>query len=388
MAFKNRIRLPIRVHRPQFQEERNVFRKANGESKVVSAVVRKMYTGETNMMPEKWHERFKMALSHDKVTLETNFYLGDVVQDGDYTIEWPEFPNFPEAKASFTAEVTPFNASNSNCRTCEEISQLSLVDDKFPDPLEELEEYSMDVTSNDNICCSPSVFSIVSYNVDILSSAEIDQSGIITVVLKDDLEDANDATLLTYRVTCPDGSYDDAVVTADIDGSVEACLAPTNIALQSPVVGADGVVVWDAIAGAVSYDVELYSSDFPGTPVHTNNVTVPEIAYEDLVIDHPVLYRVRIRTNCESGSSPYVEYTFGNDVAVTSCGSFRISYVGSVYNMVIPKTIEYTNCRGIYNARATLYTTVTVCMLMSSPGVPVYFNSFSHPTLIEYLGDC
>lgn len=363
-----------------------MFRKANGESKVISAIVRKVYEGETGFMPEHWHERFKIALSHDQVTIESDKYMGDVVQDGEYTVDWPDFMNVTEAKGGFSAEVTPFNASNSNCKTCEEVSQLSLEDDTFEDPLGEDGQYSINVADNDNICCAPSVFSITSFDSSILASASIDQEGNITIETQAELEDATRAKLLTYRVTCPDGSYDEASVYADIEGSIEACLAPANLHLVS-ISGSDATVEWDAVSGADSYTVQLFKSDLPGTPVHTDTVTGTSKSYNDLETAYSLTYYVRVVTNCPDDQSPAAEVSFPNDVFEQTCGSFGITFVGSVLDYGKLKTVAYINCQGQL-VHENFYITKVVCASLSSPGVPLLIQTIGWNTIITYNGTC
>src|SRR5688572_11990655 len=115
MAFKNRVRLPIKLHKPQFPEETEEYRKANGVTVVLSVVIRKVYEGQTDSLPEKLHERLKIALRHDSVIIEGDKYVGAITQEGSYDIEWIDFLSKPIAQAKFKANVTPFNASNSNC---------------------------------------------------------------------------------------------------------------------------------------------------------------------------------------------------------------------------------------------------------------------------------
>src|SRR5687768_3265995 len=98
MAFRNRVRLPIKLHKPQFVEESDKYRKANGASVVLSVVIRKIYEGQTDSLPEKLHERLKIALRHDTVIIEGDKYAGAIVQDGSYDIEWIDFLSKPIAQ--------------------------------------------------------------------------------------------------------------------------------------------------------------------------------------------------------------------------------------------------------------------------------------------------
>src|SRR5688500_4747561 len=99
MAFTNRVRLPFKLHKPQFVETREDYRKANGETKTLSVVIRKVYEGVTDDMSEKLHERLKIALAHDNVVVEGDRYVGVITQEADYQIEWSDFLSRPIAPA-------------------------------------------------------------------------------------------------------------------------------------------------------------------------------------------------------------------------------------------------------------------------------------------------
>src|SRR5687767_11228562 len=99
MPFRNRIRLPFYLTRPQFPRESNVFRRADGSTKVQSVIIRKVFEGETDKLPKEIHERFIVALSHDDVTIEGKYLATGVSMDGDYEIDWLKFLDFPLANA-------------------------------------------------------------------------------------------------------------------------------------------------------------------------------------------------------------------------------------------------------------------------------------------------
>src|ERR1700749_4669286 len=103
MRFSNRIRLPFKLHKPQFLEDANRYRKANGVTVTLSVVVRKVYEGLTDSIPEKLHERLKIALVHDSVQVEGDKYVGVITQEGDYQIEWQDFLSYPLAQGKFKA---------------------------------------------------------------------------------------------------------------------------------------------------------------------------------------------------------------------------------------------------------------------------------------------
>jgi hypothetical protein len=386
MAFKNRVRLPMQLHSAQFPEERTVFRKANGTTKTLSVVVRKQYELETDWLPEKWHERLKMALAHDNVTLEGERYLGDISQDGDYNIEWPEgVLHYPTAKAGVKVQVTPFEATNDNCQTCEEASQLDLEDDT--EDMVEDTDYNIDVAANDAICCYPAVFSLISFNSDYLTSASINPAtGVLLVHTGTGLVSANGIVIATYRVTCPNGGYDDADVYGNITGSIVGCLAPINLEDLSPTPYTHTFGWADGGSTPDEYYYEIYEGTGPvGTPIMSGTVTGTEIA--DLEgFDPGVTYYFQVRSVCgEENVSNFVGIQFTQASAAGVCGSYLL-YNGDTTNAW--RNFSYLNCLG-NTANGTVFTlnTVIICALETSPGNPA---SITVPPLftITYLGEC
>lgn len=391
MAFKNRIRLPFHVRRPQFLEEAERFRDSNGRTKTISVVIRKTYAGETDFWPERWHERFKIALAHDNVNIEGDKYLGEITQDGEYTIEWPEFLDYPVAKANFIVEVNPFDASNNNCRTCEELTQVIATNDRFYSPLNEGESYEINVANNDEICCSPTVFSIVNFNENIIENVQITGEGVVTFDTKDPLEVANSANLLTYRITCPNGGYDEASVFADINGSIAACLAPDNIQYTLEYMGEDQVLfTWNAVGDATDYYWELYSSINPGTPLQTGTTADDFVIISDLPTDIPATYTFYVRTNCDDDTQSVFSngISFNKSAEGNGCGQYKFTYTGSPANYSVAKPISYIDCfsGGGEIKNTVIFQSLTDCLLESSPGIPLYWAA--QDVTIEYLGDC
>lgn len=391
MAFKNRIRLPIKITRPQYPEERSTFRNANGATKTMSVVVRKTLEGETDWMPEQWHEKLKIALAHDEVNIEGDKYNTNVSQDGDYEIEWTDFLDYPTAKAKFKVQVTPFSATNNNCMTCEEATQLNLVDDTiyanvYEDSLQEGEEYTIDVKDNDRICCYPATFSITSFNSTYLDSAEIDQNGILTIVVKSELAAANNILLVTYRVACPNGSYDEADVYGTIEGTIEGCASPTNVVL-SALTPTTAAVSWDE-ANPVpnSYEWQLFEMQTPGTPVDSGTSAIGGVFPSLTGLDDGTDFGFYVRSVCDSGNSAWVEILFTTPVFGDTCGRYRVRYDDSTGISTNYADITYIDCNGeyqtvtVFNGRSRV-----ICALQNSLGNPV---DIINATEIEYEGLC
>lgn len=387
MSFRNRARLAFYVTRPQFPEERNTFRLANGRTKVQSVIIRKVLEGETDYLPVELHERLKIALAHDNITIEGYRYLSGVgvVAEADYEIAWiAGMIDYPLAKAAFKVEVSPYNVTNDNCQSCEEATQLSLVDDTFPDPLEEDTEYTINVFANDDICCKPITAEIVEINSTFLESAEIDPAtGIITVVTKTPLMDANGVNLLTYRVTCPNGSYDDADVFGNIEGSIDACLAPTDLDV-SEIDDDSATATWAAPtpAPANGYIWQLYYAepflqlvDSGTTAGLSVNLTGLEAGRE---------YTFFVQSDCGDGVSNNVTFDFTTSSSGDGCGRYEVSYDDGTGNPENFTFFEYMNCAGDNTPKKIQnLTSVIICALESSPGSPYNIVGATFYTYIE-----
>ena len=251
--FLNRVRLPLYFSKPQFPIERNVFKRADGSRKVLSAVISNTYEGKTDLLPKEWHQRLVIALSHDVVNIESDRLMTEVVLDSEYEIDWNEFLDFPIAQAGFTIQVTPFNASNTNCQTCDEISQLDLVDDITADVFDEgtTNEFPFSVLLNDNICCYPFEVEISSFNTNYFSAVSINAAGIVTFTLLPSVPTIASVLLATYRVTCPNGAYDEANIYVGIEGTSTECVAPQDLVVTlDPVDGTIATVDWNGVLPA------------------------------------------------------------------------------------------------------------------------------------------
>lgn len=381
MAFLNRIRLPFKLTRPQFAEERGSFRKANGETKTQFVVIKKTYEGETDWMPEKTHERLKIALAHDTVNIEGDKYLGGVVQEGDYEIQWQDFLDYPTAKAKFKAVVTPFSASNTNCQTCDEATQLELQDDVFEDgygdplALAEDTEYTLNVADNDSINCNPATFSVTSFNSTYLDSATIDQNGVLTIHTKTPLQDITNVLLVTYRVTCPNGGYDEANVYGNIDGSIEAdCLPPENLVISS-ITTTTAIATWEEPATAPSngYIWELYEASNPGLAVQTGTEAGLSVNLSGL--DPDVDYIFYVKSDCGGSQSDFVDepFTTSETPVGHACGRYRLESNG--FELSQYREITYMNCLGEYiTQRIYSQSTIFICAAQDDPGVMVYYH--------------
>lgn len=390
-SFSQRVRLPMKITRAQFPEERTSFRKANGEVKTLSVVVRKTYVGETDYLPENWHQKLKIALSHDVIIYEGEKYFGQIAQEGDYQIEWQEFLDYPTAKAGFTVQVTPFDASNSNCQSCEEASQISLEDDTFPDPLEEDEAYELNIKANDTICCYPAVFSLTYFNPQFIALAYLDPTTHnLFVETQLEMISANGVLLATYRVTCPNGGYDEASVYGDIVGSEVGCLAPTNLEVLG-VSSTTAQLSWEAPASIPvgGYDWYVEWDDNPG--VHVAEGNTADTFTEVTGLTPGNVYVFYLYSVCgESNISNTISVSFYlPPESGSNCGTYDVSFSAASGDPSEYVQVKYRDCSltlqviQIYSGNSALF-----CARQTTPGNPVYIAPDKSGTTITYTGVC
>lgn len=388
MPFKNRIRLPFYITRPQFPREANVFRRADGSTATLSAIIRKVFEGETDNLPKEIHERLIIALSHDEVTIEGKYYLGGVSLEGDYDIDWNKFLDYPLAKASFKVQVTPFNYSNDNCQTCEEAAQLSLDDDTFPSTLDEGQTYDLNVFANDGICCSPVTASIVTFDSLYIASASIDAaSGIVTITMQATIPIADNVNLLTYRVTCPNGSYDEADVYGGTNGSIPACNTPFNLIIQG-VTETTATIAWDQPSGALSYNWQLYLASDLFNPIQTGTANTADNNAVLTGLTSGTDYVFYVQSVCfGGGTSAFANIPFTTDGSSTgNCGQYLIC--NTTFG-IGAAAFTYIDCTGQYADTFIPHSDCRlICALENSPGDPVDIFASIGTITVTYQGPC
>lgn len=389
MPFKNRIRLPFYLTRPQFPREANVFRRADGSTKVQSVIIRKVFEGETENLPKEIHERLLIALSHDDVTVEGRFLLTGVSLDGDYDIDWNKFLDYPLAKAAFKAQVTPFNYSNDNCKTCEEVSQVVCVDDNIG-TVNEDETVTVHVLENDEVCCKPVVISLVTYNTNYLDSCIISGTDII-IHTKLSLSDANGINLVTYRAQCPNGSYDEANIIGDIHGTSPApsCLAPINPVVVSLDSDTSATFSWTAPSPAPSCGYHWIVTNHTGLIVLASGDT-NSLSVQVTGLPSDQICGFSVRSNCCSLDSNYagpIIFNLPPPSNTQSCGQFEVFYSDFPANFGI---VDYIDCNGSQQSFFVQgSTSILICALQTSPGAAVQIiTSGSGDFTITYFGLC
>lgn len=393
MPFRNRIRLPLYLKTPQFPTEANKFRLSNGESKTLSVTIRKVYTMETDYMSDIMHERLVIALNHDDVNIEGDRYVGGVSIDGPYDAPPVDFLDYPLRKATIPLEVTPFNFTNDNCQTCEQATQLSLVDDDAG-PIAQGASAEINVYLNDNICCFPVVAEIVYINTDYMDTATIDQAtGIATLTAKDPVADVGSIVMATYRVTCPDGVYDEADIYASISGGSGVCEQPADfdaVTISAAPAPYDITITWatPAVPPTDGYEWEVYEAADLGTPILSGAVLVNAVTFQ--VDDSATDYVFFVRSACGEGIfSPYSEVPFTTPSAgASNCGLFHITandgtLGGDIYSYT------FLDCDG--NLRTRFIPNLSSrdnCMLMDEFNVPIYFEANDPGVTYTYTSPC
>lgn len=384
MSFNNRIRLPFKLHKPQFLEEAERYRKANGVTVTLSVVVRKVYEGLTDSIPEKLHERLKIALAHDHVEVEGDKYVGVIAQDGDYQIEWQDFLSHPLAQGKFKAEVTPFNATNSNCGTCEEQVQIVCVDDDAG-TLAEDTTYVLDVLANDNICCNPVTLSLLTFNSAYIATAVVTVDNKIQIHTQATLPDLPTVQILSYRAQCQNGQFDEANVLAALDGTTPACAPPTGLNVSAISTASATISFTDAV-GASFYQWSLYTMPDNTFVQGGSSLVVGHVDLSTLIPGQA--YRFYIQSECGGGNfspfAPPIDFTTDPLPPTETCGEYEL-FNNDDQNF---RPASYVDCTGQDRGLNIAPLHVRgICALQSSPGVPVDLTV--HPLItVSYIGPC
>lgn len=387
MPFKNRIRLPFYLTRPQFPTESNVFRLANGTRKTLSSIVMETLEGETNNLPKKIHERLIVALKHDDVTVEGVYLSTGVSLDGEYEIDWNKFLDFPLAKAAFKVQVTPFNYSNDNCQTCEEVSQVVCEDDDIG-IINEDETVSVPVLANDSICCSPVTISLVTYNTTYLDSCIISGTDIV-IHAKPLLSDANSIILVTYRAQCPNGSYDEANIIGNINGTdpTPTCLAPIDPVLVSLDSDTAATFSWTAPSPIPDCGYHYEVRNAVNVVVASGDTVLTTLQITGLP-SNSNLNKFFVRSNCCSLDSNYagpVIFSLPPPSETETCGQYNIEN----FDLSNVHFVTYIDCNGnSQNAFIPPGGSSLICALQNSPGDPVQIAPSHFDINITYIDLC
>lgn len=391
MAFYNSIRLPVFFTKPQWPSSQNIFTLADGSIKVLSAQVRKTYEAKTDYLPAAWHEKLRIALLHDEVLVEADKLVAKVAMEGEgYDVNWNDFLDHPTAPAAFTVQVGDYNFTNSNCQTCQEALQLELNDDNLG-LHDEGDVINANVFGNDTIFCSPAVASITAVNDLYVDDATIDDAGNITITLKNPAGNATGVLLVTYRVTCPNGGYDEANVYADVNGSVPACSVPQNVrALGSPPTQTAYAITWDETGSPTDgYYWELYEAANMGVPVLTATPPLgfPQADFTGLTPCTDYVFFVKAR--CETGVSESAfsaPFNFKTECPTVGCGLYELLLDDGTPDTTTYRNVYYLDCNSTQqNVRVYNLTPRFICTIESAPGTP---QQIVGPVTKTYSGPC
>lgn len=385
--FNNRIRLPFYVSRAQFPTERSVFRRADGSTKVMSVIVRNTYEGITDYMPESFHRKLVIALSHDEVTIENDRYIGGVSIDGDYGINWQEFLDYPVAQGTFTVQVTPFSATNSNCVSCAQVQQISLVDDTYPTALGDGDAGEINVYDNDSICCYPATGELVYTNSSFITDAALSVDGVLSFTAVTPAPNQSGVKIATYRVTCEDGSYDEADVFASFAGSgEEGCCQPYGLSVDEEF----RTIYFSADCNPdINFPYDFRSTANPGVVIASGGVfrVSRDVLIPSLVYLYPGEYIFNIYSNCGTSQSPTTTLIFTIPPPVGSCYEFEALY--SAIDGPSEANISFINCAGdMINTAISRFNPTRVCLLVDESNNPVYAVSNRPSTTFTPYGEC
>jgi hypothetical protein len=132
-TFTNKVRLPLYLTRPQLPSEKEDYRKSDLTYQNLSEVLRKEYILKTDYLSDYTHEKIKIALASDRLTInnENARVNDDFLSRTDYTIEWNEEVELKQAQATCTLVLSEALAyRNSNCITTgsNECENVEIID--------------------------------------------------------------------------------------------------------------------------------------------------------------------------------------------------------------------------------------------------------------------
>jgi len=368
-AFMNRVRLPFYLSKPQFPAERNVFRKANGAAQVLSVVIRKTMQGITDYLNELWHQRLMIALNHDHVNVYSETFTGSVVMDGEYQIAWNDFLNLPVAQATFQMQITPFEATNTNCQTCETDEAINVENDFISDMIGDGDTASINVTANDVILCCPHSFVLTFINPDFVDVASIDPSGLFEFTAVPTVPTATNVKIATYKVSCADGSFKEANIYASFTGSGAAvCCDPYGIIID-PVINR---ISWNIdCLPANGFIIEIFTVSDPVVPV-LGSVAPGTQHYFDLPFEITSVsgnYIFKIHSRCETVDGNPVSYPFTILTTVTAVYAAFGDTIIDACNLHVP---VYLSGGTTITAGVTVY--LEPALINKAPGIYISDN--------------
>lgn len=120
LGLINTVRLWFYCGQPQPKEKRTAYRLSTGDYRTTALTKEKLNECWTDSLPWDMHEKLNIALGHDNVSIinEEDVVERDIIQDGDYDIEWldrREHPRLRVGQATFKLKDSPYANFNLNC---------------------------------------------------------------------------------------------------------------------------------------------------------------------------------------------------------------------------------------------------------------------------------
>lgn len=203
--FVNKVRLPFYLSGAQFPDEEEIYFKSNGQARILSSITRKEYQLRTDSIPEWMHEAFKLALSHDSVTITGNVYSGEIRKNGNYRVEWDDFPGRYIGQGTTTVNATPFNKKNTMCEDCGDCDDVVFEGGTYFAPFIFPPSISAPFIPNENFETNCHPFSVIQavFDDDYIEGISVNEFGFIKVTFKDTFpEILDDTTQLELTLKC------------------------------------------------------------------------------------------------------------------------------------------------------------------------------------------
>jgi len=179
--FTQSARVPAYIGSPVFKTAREIYTKANGDTKVITSKVSRAYQFTTEFLPEEIHWAVNVAFTHQHVRVVDGRYDMGVTKDGEYEIEWAEsfHPVLATAKTKLIKASIP-DSYGTGCG-CPDIIPAVQVACYDVDTLFTTADYKgtaqVQVVSN----CSPINYSIVGVEPGITNASfSLSQLGLLT----------------------------------------------------------------------------------------------------------------------------------------------------------------------------------------------------------------
>ncbi|WP_418894223.1 hypothetical protein [Limibacterium fermenti] len=109
----NTVRIPAILRKPSYVENAEKYTDSNGKTRVLYKEIQKKYALQTDYMPYSWHDKLKIALSHDLVKINDT----EMDETGNYTLgdEINESACGVECVMGETEVAENFTERNTNC---------------------------------------------------------------------------------------------------------------------------------------------------------------------------------------------------------------------------------------------------------------------------------